>query len=75
MAKCQDAGQNKPGCLEEADPEYDMDFSDIGEKTIHWCVPCGIAARRIDAYFRAAALSRPGFLVEFEKELDKVLPN
>jgi hypothetical protein len=58
--KCQNSGQNAPGCLEIADPEQTMDFSDIGEKLIYWCSVCGRYSHAIDRAIQRLAASPEG---------------
>lgn len=47
--RCHDADDpDVHDCLKEADPAFTMDFSDIGERTLHWCSVCGERAQAMD---------------------------
>ena len=65
---CNNASQGKPGCLDVADPEFDMDYSDVEPgAVIHWCSNCGPDAHKIEATLQDAFRNRPGFAADFEK--------
>lgn len=64
---CQDAYQDKPGCLNVADPAYTMHFDEVEPgAVIHWCSACGPEAHKIQAAIEKAFRERPGFAEQFE---------
>jgi len=71
MHLCQDAGQNKPGCLTVADPACVMDFTDIGEGYIHWCSACGPQSHAISKVLDEALQTQPGFAEKFREAIEK----
>jgi hypothetical protein len=58
-------------CGREADPEYTMNFDDIGELPIYWCTACGMAAREMNAALEKAFAERPGFAQQLELEIER----
>lgn len=58
-------------CLSGADPEYDMDFTDVpGGRVLHWCRPCGERARALQRALVAALDERPGLAAELDREIE-----
>jgi len=58
---CKDYGE--PGCLEEVDERFTMNFDDIGEEPVYWCSNCGQRAKELEALLLFAVM---------EKGFDKV---
>ena len=73
--KCQNAGQGVPGCLEEADPDLDMDFSEVVEPgeppVLHWCGPCHRVAVRLTRRLHEMCEACPEFAEVLEHEISK----
>lgn len=51
--KCRDYGERE-SCLGDPDPNYTMDFSDIGEGQIYWCSSCGPEAQELNVLLVSA---------------------
>ena len=69
ITRCQNWGDDVPGCEDLADLEYTINFDYIGEPPIYWCEPCGKAARTMVALIEEAFNTRQEFAKEFEKAI------
>lgn len=58
------------GCLGTPDPEYSMNFEDIGNGYLYFCKHCGPAAHaRYNLIMNALSTRGPQFTEQFEKVL------
>jgi hypothetical protein len=63
-------GGEPAGCLREADPAYDMDFTDVKPGAIlHWCTFCGPREAAMGAAFAKFVSSSPE---NFQKARDAI---
>ncbi len=68
---CQNFG-DRAGCLGTPDPQYTMDFTDVGEGKIYWCSHCGPEAHAMNAALEHAFATRgPDFQRKFEEAVSK----
>lgn len=67
--RCQNYGQ-RPECLRDPDPQYTMNFDDIGESPIYWCSFCGPESEVLsNALTRAIEEGGPEFAVKLERAI------
>lgn len=64
-------GQGPAGCLREADPKYEMDFSDIGEQPLHWCSACGPREHALQESIMSAMADRPELKEKLRAAIDE----
>lgn len=67
---CRDFGE-RPGCLREPDPAFEMSFLDIGEPPILWCSHCGPKAHALNDALQKALRVDPALARRFETEIEK----
>lgn len=72
---CDDPDGPPEGCGIIADPEYTMDFSDIGKPPIFWCTNCGKRAKAMNELLQEAFKKDATFAGRLKKEIDKVSPS
>lgn len=66
--KCQDFAE----CGNEADPNYTMDYTDVGPgKYIYWCSKCGPIWHTVETALTIQLRTEPGFAEKFKEELKK----
>lgn len=62
---CRDFGE-RPGCLREPDPAFEMRFDDLGEPPIQWCSHCGPDAHALHRAIEKALRVDKTFAKRFE---------
>lgn len=67
--KCRDLGEK--GCLGEPDPQYTMNWDDIGEEPIYWCSACGPDAQHLDMLIQEL-VKQPGGAERLSKAMDEI---